>query len=110
MISDESLAVVARRLKQAGVEDSVFVGGSIVGLLLTDPLAPPARFTDDVDVVVSTPTRGTYNRIEERMRLAGHTQDQGGPICRWLVEGLKVDLMPTDDTILGFSNRWYSAL
>ena len=110
MISDESLAVVARRLKQAGLEDSVFVGGAVVGLLLTDPLAPPTRFTDDVDVVVSTPTRGSYNRIEERMRMAGHTQAQGGPICRWMIDDVKVDLMPTDDRILGFSNRWYSAL
>lgn len=81
MITQESLAIVARGLKRAGVEDGVFVGGSIVGLLLTDPLAPRARFTDDVDVVVPTATRGAYGRIEDRMRLAGHTHAPEGPIC-----------------------------
>ena len=26
---------------------------------------------------------------------------------RWLVNGIKVDVMPTREDILGFSNRWY---
>jgi len=30
------------------------------------------------------------------------------PVCRWLIEGVKVDIMPTEESILGFSNRWYS--
>lgn len=33
-----------------------------------------------------------------------------GPICRWIVDGVTVDLMPPIDTILGFSNRWYPEL
>jgi len=105
--SKESLASVARSLKEVGIEEVVFVGGAIVGLLITDSLAPPPRFTVDVDVVVTTPTRKRYNLIEERLLLAGHTQAQDGPICRWIVDGVKVDLMPTDERILGFSNRWY---
>ena len=28
-------------------------------------------------------------------------------ICRMHLGALKVDLMPDDETILGFSNRWY---
>lgn len=110
MTSNESLASVARSLKKAGIEDVVFVDGAIVGLLITDSLAPPPRFTDDVDVVVTTSTRKRYNLIEERLLLAGHTQAQDGPICRWIVDGVKVDLMPTDERILGFSNRWYAPL
>jgi predicted nucleotidyltransferase len=30
------------------------------------------------------------------------------PICRWMVDNVKVDVMPTDEDILGFSNKWYS--
>jgi hypothetical protein len=28
-------------------------------------------------------------------------------LCRWLVDVLKLDVVPTDERILGFSNRWY---
>lgn len=29
------------------------------------------------------------------------------PICRWKVDAVTVDVMPTLETILGFANRWY---
>jgi hypothetical protein len=29
------------------------------------------------------------------------------PICRWRLGEHEVDLMPTESSILGFSNRWY---
>ena len=29
------------------------------------------------------------------------------PICRWQVEGVAVDVMPTLEELLGFANRWY---
>lgn len=29
------------------------------------------------------------------------------PICRWDCDGILVDVVPTDKSILGFSNRWY---
>jgi hypothetical protein len=31
------------------------------------------------------------------------------PICRWQHGQIKLDLMPLDEKILGFSNRWYKA-
>ena len=30
-----------------------------------------------------------------------------GPLCRYEVNGITVDIMPTEEKILGFSNRWY---
>jgi predicted nucleotidyltransferase len=29
------------------------------------------------------------------------------PICRWNCDGILIDVMPTDKSVLGFSNRWY---
>lgn len=29
------------------------------------------------------------------------------PICRWYINDAIVDVMPTEENILGFSNRWY---
>src|ERR1700730_9784238 len=31
---------------------------------------------------------------------------EGAPICRWAHDDLRFDVMPTDERILGFSNRW----
>lgn len=29
------------------------------------------------------------------------------PICRWDCDGILIDVMPIDKSVLGFSNRWY---
>ena len=29
------------------------------------------------------------------------------PFCRWRFDDLTIDVMPTDEAVLGFSNRWY---
>ena len=105
-----NIATVAEVLRGVGLEDAVFVGGATIGLLLTDPAAPEARGTVDVDVVTPVPNRSAYHRLEDRLRAAGHTQDLGESVCRWLIKGVNVDLMPPDENILGFSNRWYPAL
>jgi len=34
---------------------------------------------------------------------------EGAPICRWVADELILDVMPTDETVLGFGNEWYSA-
>jgi hypothetical protein len=90
----------------------VFVGGAITGLLLTDPAARPPSATKDVDVIVSVTTRTEYlGSLSERMRALGFREDtsEDAPLCRWRWrDGIKLDLMPTDPTILGFSNRWFA--
>ncbi len=106
----EAIGRVADALTDLGIDDVVFVGGAVVGLLLTDPAAPEARVTDDVDVVISETSRTAYYRIEERLRDAGYSQPGDGPMCRWNIAGTIVDLMPVDMEVLGFSNRWYRAM
>lgn len=109
MTATRNIAVVARRLRDLGIEDIVFVGGAVVELLTVDPGAPQPRYTVDVDAIVAIASIGEYYRLEARLRDAGHTQPMEGPICRWWIEGIQVDLMPTEETILGFGNRWYAA-
>jgi hypothetical protein len=50
-----------------------------------------------------------YHDIEKDLRLLGFTEDlrEGAPICWWRVAGVTLDVMPTDKSILGFSNEWY---
>ena len=88
----------------------VFVGGMIRGLLITDPGAPPERPTDDVDLIVELSSTAAYHRLAAELRSLGFREDTtpGAPICRWIVEGVRVDVMPTEGGVLGFRNRWYA--
>ena len=90
-------------------EKVVFVGGCATGLLITDPAMPEVRGTQDVDVIVEVASRLEYYRLEKELRSRGFKQDmsENAPVCRWLVDDVKVDVMPTKEDILGFSNRWY---
>ena len=102
------LILVVRRL---GVlrERLVFVGGMVRGLLITDPGAASERPTDDVDAIVRIASRVELHRLAADLRRLGFREDssEGAPICRLLVDGVRVDVMPTDSDLLGFSNRWY---
>jgi predicted nucleotidyltransferase len=87
----------------------VFVGGSVTGLLLTDPAAAPVRPTLDVDAIVALSSYADFTLLENRMRELGFREShaEGAPVCRWISGDLILDLMPTDASILGFGNRWY---
>jgi hypothetical protein len=99
---------MAERLKRV-LPEIGFVGGCTTGLLITDPAASPVRATDDVDVIVEVASYAEYARFSKRLRNLGFSEDssEGAPICRWLIDHMKLDVMPTDETILGFSNRSY---
>lgn len=90
-------------------ERVVFVGGCATGLMLTDPAAAAIRTTLDVDLVVETADRAAYRGLEKDLVRRGFRHDTSpqAPICRWTLDDLVVDVMPTDPSLLGFSNRWY---
>lgn len=102
------LRAVASALSELN-EKVVFVGGATVSLYATDLAAAEPRPTDDIDVVVEVATYAEFSsQIEERLRQLGFTNDiESGIICRYRIQGLIVDVMPSDSGILGFSNRWY---
>lgn len=90
-------------------QDYVFVGGATVALYATDSdLASEVRPTDDVDVIVELATYRGYSELDERLRNIGFQNDiLSGVICRYKIQGIIVDVMPTDPQAIGFSNRWY---
>lgn len=102
----ENIVMVAHRLERLETE-VVFTGGAIVGLLLTDTAAPDVRPTDDVDVIVGITRYSDYASLQEVLRKLGFSHDMDGPNCRFILDGLKVDVMPTAGKVLGFTNRWY---
>lgn len=90
-------------------EELVFVGGCAAGLLCTSAQAPPPRVTFDVDLVAEVAALVAYHSLEARFAERGFARDmaQDAPICRWRMGNVEVDLMPTDERVLGFSNRCY---
>lgn len=87
---------------------TVFLGGCAVGLLIVDKGRPPVRVTEDVDLAIDAETRAEYYALVAQLRERGFQEDaQSKVMCRWRLGQLVVDIMPTDSSVLGFSNRWY---
>ena len=85
----------------------VFVGGATVSLY-ADRQTSEVRPTDDVDILVELYTRSEYAQVEATLRERGFQHDQdSGIMCRFTVQGITVDVMPIEESILGFSNQWY---
>ena len=104
-INLEMLNIVALRLDTLR-NDVVFLGGCTTGLLISDLASPDVRPTTDVDLIVEAAVSHDYHAIESQMRKLGFKPDlESGIRCRWKVENIIVDLMPTNKSILGFSNR-----
>lgn len=109
MKNSENLLLVVKRLGALRAR-VVFVGGVVRELLMTDEAATPERATDDVDGIVSISSRVEYYELAEQLRTLGFREDssEGAPLCRWLVAGVVVDVMPDRGDILNFGNRWYT--
>lgn len=99
------------RLLAPVLDELVFVGGCTTGLFITDPGAGGIRPTKDVDAIVDVASYAKYTLLAERLHALGLTEDTtpGAPLCRWRHDDLLADIMPVDERILGFSNRWYEA-
>ncbi len=89
------------------VTDVVFVGGAVAPLLIDSHRLTDVRPTDDVDIIVEAVTYSKYSAFIEKLRSQGFTHVMDGPLCRFTVHGVTVDIMPTNEKILGFSNKWY---
>jgi len=90
-------------------DEMVFVGGVVAELYADNPAASEIRPTLDVDCVIEIRSRLQFAKMEENLRAKGFKNDtsKDAPICRWIYKDIKVDVMPTDSDVLGFSNRWY---
>lgn len=109
---DVSLAMVRSVAERLGPlrQKAVFLGGAATVLLITDEATPEVRATKDVDIIVEVLSKSDYYQLEETLRSLGFTQsmEEDAPLCRWVINDTKVDVMPTDEKILGFTNKWYS--
>jgi predicted nucleotidyltransferase len=104
----QAIIEVAERLGEL-CDEVAFLGGATVSLLVTEPGAHKIRATRDVDCVVEVASVAAYHRLDERLRARGFVNAPGAVICRYEAGGRVLDIMPTDESILGFANRWATA-
>ncbi len=105
------LVRVATALDELLLAEVAFVGGCTTGLWVTDDFSRQSiRYTDDVDLIVSVVGKSGWYKLRDRLIEAGFSEHPGDSLsCRMRLGELKVDFMPDDESVLGFTNRWYEA-
>ncbi|MBK8070777.1 MAG: hypothetical protein IPK34_01600 [Ramlibacter sp.] len=78
-------------------------------MLITQPLVADARATEDVDAIVEVVSLARYHALAEQLMAQGFRQTMADntPPFRWYWHGMQLDLVPLDEKVLGFANRWY---
>jgi len=103
-----TLNSISSELEKVEVEFA-FLGGTIVGFLLDNPSLIRLRVTDDVDAIANVVTFLEYANLEKQLRKLGFENDasEGAPICRYIYEGSKVDVIPVKDHTGEMNDEWF---
>ncbi|MBO6813114.1 MULTISPECIES: hypothetical protein [Marinobacter] len=94
-------------------EQVAFVGGCTTSFLLTDEFVlEQVRHTEDVDLIVHVMGYPGFYALQQALRAKGFKDmppdpEENAPVCAMKLGDLRVDFMPDDPQVLGFSNRWY---
>ena len=110
LTNKELLAKISNELDEL-LEDVVFVGSITLEYLIDEKIkkAIYLRTTEDVDIVIQVSTKKGFYDFLEKLQQKGFGEDIQSPtICTMKKGELKIDIMPTKQEILGFTNRWYA--
>ena len=105
------ISTVAQALGPELLSQVAFVGGCTTALLITDDYTrEQVRHTKDVDLIVPAIGHAEWHQLQTQLRKRGFRDivTADAPICALYLGELRVDFMPHDERILGFSNRWYA--
>jgi hypothetical protein len=101
------LEIVARKLGKLN-DEVVYLGGCATALFINDPLSLDVRPTLDVDCIIDVISLAQYHKFESELNKIGFKKSlEDDVICRWRYDDIILDVMPTDEKILGFGNPWY---
>ena len=107
---EEAILKLDARLEGAPF-DFVFLGGSVLSLLVTDPTVDAIRVTKDVDVIANIKSRREFHSSERALERLGFRHDtmEDAPICRWICDGVTVDVLPVREEVLGWRSTWFES-
>lgn len=83
-------------------DEVVYVGGRIVGLLVTDELEDDVRPTFDIDVAVEVTGIIAHYALEDRLKARGFNPE-GAINCRYIHGETIIDVMHTDGALQGIN-------
>ena len=113
MLQKWMVSKVAEALGPDLREQVAFVGGCTTSFLLTDEFVlEQVRHTEDVDLIVHVMGYPGFYALQQALRAKGFKDmppdpEESAPVCAMKLGDLRVDFMPDDPQVLGFSNRWY---
>lgn len=89
-------------------KEVVFLGGAVVGLLLSEPGVQPDRPTKDVDVAIEIGgSIVELYELDRRLLSRGFRNDPDGPTCRYLHGSAVLDVIPVTQGSEDDVNSWY---
>ena len=101
------VADVAKALKELKSQ-MIFVGGAVISLYTDDVAADEIRPTGDIDMTVKVMTYSNWVSFNERLaELNIHPDPFGHSICSYKYENIPIDIMPSEDSPIGPTNKWY---
>jgi hypothetical protein len=101
------LQLAARKLGNLN-DDVVYLGGCATALFINDPSSLDVRATIDVDCIIDVISLVEYHKFENQLIQKGFKKSmEEDVICRFRCDEVILDVMPTDQKILGFGNPWY---
>ena len=105
----EMISQVATKLGKELLDEVVFVGGCITGLLLTDSYTrDQVRHTDDIDLIINVMTQSELAKFEKKLRHRGftHNIEESAHIGSWKLKELRVDVIPVSSKLLTSAEGW----
>ncbi len=104
----KDISIVASRLQSLGMRH-ILVGGGSLSFVVDARYRATARPTMDVDFAVEIESRIAYSKLESRLRTLGFEHDMrpGAPKCRWRLDGIDVDILPTSPDAAEFGSPWF---
>jgi predicted nucleotidyltransferase len=107
--NNEALYQAATLLKDLN-EQVVYVGGRIVGLLITDLIEEDVRPTYDIDVALDLGKSDivAHYSLQKKLESLGF-RPEGNVNCRYVLDDFMIDVMYTDGVLQGINSNWYQA-
>ena len=107
-VNEENIAKLDRRLAECRFEYA-FIGGSVLSLLVSDASVDAIRVTKDVDLIMNIASRREYHNADGMLERLGfrHDTSDDAPICRWIYDGVVVDVLPMREDVLGWRSKWF---
>jgi hypothetical protein len=87
-------------------EKAMFLGGTVLPLLVPQPVAAGIRAAKDVDLMIHVPSKAELWDFEDRLSDLGMKKLKTGSTCHWVFGQVHLDVLTTEPYSVDFINHW----